>query len=632
MDIVKWSTDVLVEACSHKPTGNKKLIIPTFQRRRAWTQEKEDSLIETMKHNKLSIGCLETYYLKTEGKIDVYLIIDGLHRCTTLAKYYKNPLKFGRIVSMIDTLKESLVKKYKKSYDEEIFDKIFSRWFNSSNIGSYDDIVVEKSFTEKFDDLKQLVEKYVDKQDKNDISKLIIDGTRLLSKEIDISKTSVPVILNIGDDKNLPILFERINQAGTPLTTTEVFAAKWYNNEKIKITNKNIIKFIKEYYDEMRIENNGMDIHHDSNDSDEEYTVYEYIIGLNKYIVDKCPNGLFCDTKDFMFKLLGFCLYGEATSKKLNELGSTITNCNRTLLEKKLLWTINFVSDAINHVVMINKKTHECLVKEITLILSMYATVYRNDEKIKKNINHYSNVLLLNLVHEKILNRITAKDIKSTIHDKKFLTKLDSDEFKTNFDKLITDNVKLKTERGNPPVNKIILMVIKNILYPGSDDSFEFDNIVTNKTILKYKNENGEKLFAKSLGNLCLYPSDIPKPKSDTIIRYLDSSSMSEDDIYDKVLFLGKSNDFDNLLKQTITKKKFMDFLKFRMNNMKKIILKHFIKYFNVDTDTGDEKDNSYDESNGDSDESNDSNDSSASDSDESDDDTIRYKIINKTR
>ena len=53
MDIEKWNIEDLVDACSLKPIGNKKIKIPTIQRRRAWTQNQESELIETLKLNKI---------------------------------------------------------------------------------------------------------------------------------------------------------------------------------------------------------------------------------------------------------------------------------------------------------------------------------------------------------------------------------------------------------------------------------------------------------------------------------------------------------------------------------------------------------------------------------------------------
>ena len=285
MDIQKWNIETLIDACSGSPEGNKKLIIPKFQRRREWKKEQEDELIETMKFNNISIGALQLFHLDNVKKMDKYLLVDGLHRCSTLTKYYNNPFLFGTTKTVIANIIKELQEKYGKTYSKSEIEKMCNTWFCVETLGEYNEFVTEKIFVEKFDDLKDHVKGFVDKKDVDQIAKLLLAKTKELSKEVDISKTHIPVILNTGDMKYLAILFKRLNQNGTPLKPCDILAAKWYDSKKIEIKNVYIVEEIKNHYKELKSENNDMEIYID--DDGKLFGAYEYIIGLKRYIFKK---------------------------------------------------------------------------------------------------------------------------------------------------------------------------------------------------------------------------------------------------------------------------------------------------------------------------------------------------------
>ena len=149
-------------------------------RRRESKESQEDELIETMRLNKISIGALQLYHLDTKGKIETYLLVDGLHRASTLKKYYDNPFLFGRTQNLINEIIEELAEKYKKSFDEEEIKNMCMKWFCKKSLGSYHEFVVDKIFDEKYEDLKSIVRKSIDGKDRDPISKLILNKTREL--------------------------------------------------------------------------------------------------------------------------------------------------------------------------------------------------------------------------------------------------------------------------------------------------------------------------------------------------------------------------------------------------------------------------------------------------------------------
>ena len=211
MDIEKWNIENLVDACLPMPLGNKKMKIPSVQRLRAWTKDQENELIETLKLNKISIGTFQVYKLDSTGKKDTYLLADGLNRTTTLVNYFNNPLSFEIAKNTINKIKTELIEKYKKSHEESTIETLCLKWFDIKILGNYKDFVMERTFNEKTDELMELVTKFTDKKDKDNIYKFLLTRTKDLCKELDISKSVICIVVN-DDITTLPLLFRRINQ------------------------------------------------------------------------------------------------------------------------------------------------------------------------------------------------------------------------------------------------------------------------------------------------------------------------------------------------------------------------------------------------------------------------------------
>jgi len=629
MNIEKWDIETLIDACSSKPKGHKKLKIPKFQRRREWKSYQEDELIETMKSNQISIGVLQLYKLDFEKKMEIYLLVDGLHRVTTLSKYFKNPFSFGRTKKLIDNIANEIVQKYEKSYDKDELKKLCDKWFNEKNLESYQEFVVDKTYSDsdKSDYLEKIISKLSDKKDKDNMCKMFKTKTKVLRDSMDISKSIIPVILNVGDISILPILFKRINQNGTPLTPCDVLAAKWYASDKIEVKNKDIVECIKTYYSDMRSENNGMEIYNNDNDNNTMFTTYEYIIGLKRYLFDQFEDTFLehITNKEFMFKLLSCCFFGNMSKKSIERIREKITEENLSELEKKLEWSIKFVADALDPIIIF-KTGDKCkiLIREVPIILGLITLSYKYKTQIEKNKDYYKKIFQMNLLNDKISEtNFNTQIIKSILKNKKYLSRVHKEEFIGKFNGYISNGIKQRGKNDKiTTLSQFVLMFVKNI--KDNSEEYELGNIVLKKKINEFNKENkGKQLPLNFLGNLCLYgySEEKRKPK-ETIVEYLNKQNISDNDIYENVLYMGENIDYDDIIQQQeITEKYYIQFLKVRSGKIRDIIINEYKKCF-VDENNNEEEKNPNidpDSNEGSDDESNEENESDGGSDNESD-------------
>lgn len=647
MQVSEFTYSALVDASSAKPEKNKKFEIPKFQRRRVWTPDKEDELIETLYLGNISIGALQLWKIGGAGKMEKYLLVDGLHRVSTMVKYHENPFSFGRTQEFIHEIIVSVVDKYGKTYKKEDLETCCKSWFNSKIQGNYLEFVEEKCHTEKLAELQEIVSKVADKKDKDAFVKFMQEKTRALVKNMDISKSVVPVIINTGDYNDLTILFKRINQNGTPLSLCDVLAAIWANT-KISIKNKEIVENIAEHYKEMRSENNNMEIYSGEDDG-KLFTVYEYMIGLKKWLCKKFSDGFYglVKDKDFLFKLVSCCYYKDIGKKAIEKLNKTLLDANLSELEKNLVWSIEFVSEILDPVIVHENKL---LITESALYIAVISLAYNNKFKIEKNKSKYSDLFLVNILNDKISETaFNAKIIKSVVADSKYLYRVHKDAFSEKFLDYLGDNAKLYgTNDKVSAVTKLVLSIINNI---NSDDEANedikmiFANVIPKKIIADFNKENKLKLSINCTGNTCMHPSTENKRKpSESVSKFLSGEGVADDDISNNILLLNNSSKFDDILenKDDFSKKEYQKFLEFRSIQIKTKIMNYFNESFkNKDEEDKIENDqdleNSDDESeagsescseSGDSDSKSGSNSDNESESNSSDSDSEEEKDV----
>lgn len=644
MDIEKWNIDTLMDACSNKPSMKKKIEIPRIQRRREWKPYQENELIETLKMNKISIGVLQVYKINSDNKKEIYLLADGLHRTTTLVKYHKNPFVFDRTKKIINNITNKFIKEYKE-YDKEELKKICDKWFTYDKLGSYPTFVADKTYEDEHDDLINLVNKVADKKDNKKMLTFLLEQTDDLCEEINISESIIPVILNV-DINTMPILFSRINKNGTPLRSTDILAADWYSTNKIKIENTDIIECIDKYYEELRKENNDMDVYIGDvkykNEDERLFTLYEYVIGLNKYLFEQ-HDGTFLrgiHDKDFIFKLLSCCFFGDIYKKSIEKIKDHLIKQDLLEIEERLNWSISFVARSIDLIILCEEKDEKftLLIKDIPLYLTMIGTAYKNREQILKNEIYYMDNMKMHLLDDGLSEiKINSLILKSYIEEKKYISKLNKNEFEDKLARYM-DRTKNVTHKKDKILNitKLLLMLMREIKY-GNNNNIQLGYIIPKKILIDFNNENKSYIPLNTLGNLCFHDTcDEKRKPSQSLVLYLtENNGMNADSIYDNILLIKDNNvQFDDLIyRGDITKKIYTKFIEYRHDRIKTIVLNRFQKILELyHSDESESDESNSDESDSDTSYDSDNASNSEEESDDSDDKIEIIKINNSSK
>lgn len=622
MEVKGFTINEIIDACRQKPEGNKKLQIPNFQRRRVWDFNKEDELIDTLKSTTISIGALNIWKIGSLNEIDNYLLVDGLHRVTTLTKYYDDPFCFQRTKKLILNIIKDTVDAY-QTYKAEDIDTCCKKWFSKEMLGDYSDFIESKGYAEKKDELREIVKTIADKKDKDSMTKFIMDKTKELVKNMDISKSIIPVILNVGTIDDLALLFKRINQNGSPLSLCDVLAAVWINS-KIKIQNTEIVECISDHYKDLKHENNNMEIYMIGDEKT--YNIYEYMIGLKRYLLKKYENtflGLIKD-KEFIFKLVACCYYEDVTKKSIEKLNTTLIGENLNELEKKLEFAIQFVSNTFDKIVIFDKNL---LIKEIPIYIALITLSFNNMHKILKREKYYSDLFVINLLNDKLSDTtFNMKIIKLVVTNKKYMNKIYKAEFIEKMNRFISDGSKFFGKHDLKPTvaTKIILQIIQHFNNPEYDS--KFGNIIPKKVILGKSDKIDQ--CVNCIGNVCLYPIFDPDRKpTQTIVNYLETHNFDDNAIETNITFLDGESKFDNILTKSndFDKNKYKEFTKFRAKKIKEILLN--IYKDNMKDDSDDDESDSDSDNNSDNNSDDDSNDDdSDTDDDDSDSDVSEHK------
>lgn len=103
-----WSLKEIYESLSKGYNGEKKIVIPMFQRGKRWSSKQQESFIESLKKS-YPIGTL-LFYKTTKNDQQIYTLIDGLQRGTAIKKYLSNPTHFFKIEQIPTNVLDSIYK------------------------------------------------------------------------------------------------------------------------------------------------------------------------------------------------------------------------------------------------------------------------------------------------------------------------------------------------------------------------------------------------------------------------------------------------------------------------------------------------------------------------------------------
>jgi hypothetical protein len=196
----------------------KRIKIPSFQRRLRWSDDKKRGLLNSIDQG-LPIGTLLVH--ESAGK--PYLLVDGLQRVTTIIEAAQKPYSYLSVEAIAQPGFEQFANEasIKAPLDgESQLLSIVGDWLNMTRPES---IISTNQFQQN---LKTQYPKLKEDVIAQYVSGVVETADKLVTQR---EQYPIPIIKYTGPISDLPEIFERLNQLGTKLTKYEIYMATWEN-------------------------------------------------------------------------------------------------------------------------------------------------------------------------------------------------------------------------------------------------------------------------------------------------------------------------------------------------------------------------------------------------------------------
>lgn len=546
-DVETWDISTLMDAFEEKPAKKRKVVIPQYQRNLVWNKTQKKLLIDSIKAG-LPVGAILLYKqgADTDGN-NIYHLIDGLQRSTSIKTYTRNPTLFfdsnnlptGFTIHVFQKLRG-----YNVIIEEQAVEKLLIQWIHKLKGFKETDGFSSSDLVYYLDDkLGDALEKLQIKELSNDVAPFL----ELIQEDSNILSNKVPILIYSGSQENLPIIFERLNSKGTQLTKYQVFAATWSVYPTFKISSTEIIAKIKGKYDSLIEE--GLEVYnYDGNNFyTSEFNYFELFFGFGKNLIDKFPS-LFGssftqdETESIGFNLSALCLQHDI--KKMGELPKVLKDVDINKFVACVEDSTKITSDILKPFIGLraNKKNASLpsVVHSELQIASMIAKVYllKYDDSFVEKVSWKKQFLNLktNLPFHYLYDIL--RNYWSGTGDVKALELTRSDKYlspipRSSWDNLLNEihaaeKEKRETKRVNIKGNLILFLkyIYTHLLSAHEELSttlFEVEHICP---VVRLKNvaSEVEGIPISALSNLCLIEKDINRDKSSsTFYEYYDN-------------------------------------------------------------------------------------------------------------
>lgn len=302
-----WTVDQLVRGINDA-SSPMKVEIPKFQRSVVWGERQRQTLIESIFRG-YPFGSL-LLYKQPGGTKDVYQVVDGLQRTSTLVQYQKAPLSYVTRELLHDETIAKIAQGLGMSKDDaakEVLDalKVAGKATNANTIK------IAKMLCDSTGDADKLEEVL-------DLTAELLDH---LAQGSDISKSSIPVIVYSGDAADLPEIFERVNQQGTKLSKYELLASAWLESHTL-VSDPLVRDAINNKY-KVLIDKGFTIDGLTKEDTVPSINLFEYLFGLGKVLTVKYPTlfkGSKGDDSDAETEPVGFSLVTTVVGSNMGQL------------------------------------------------------------------------------------------------------------------------------------------------------------------------------------------------------------------------------------------------------------------------------------------------------------------------
>ncbi len=617
-----WTVNEIAQALTSQSKGNKRIEVPTFQRSLVWSDEQKEVFIDSLR-NGFPVGTLLFY----ERNAELYTLIDGLQRGSTIKDFINNPTKYFGERDIDDEVLNDIVNffvfeggknEFKEKVSKEIKKIINSMEWETDNIQNLQVSIAEK-----------LVECFEFKEGKSelDLSKKITPCVTNYTKLFDeIKNIRVPVLVFSGSESDLPTVFERINNMGTQLSKYEIYASTWaVHGYTKKVDNDEILSKIIEKYDSFESEGYTLEGYDKTElETSREVSIFEYGLGFGKYICEKYEYLFESDDNDQEINQVGFEILNACFKQPLTdikELDEFLNRVDINKLEERVLEAIDFVNSALKPYIKFKgnsrnkgKSKKRLIYHPKNQIISMISTTFRekygyydeeNDDEIRMNLDVENetwdnNQKKLNsyLPHHYLYDIIgkywsegSGHKISKILDDNRYLKPINKFTWKSRLDEWFTESmersekkkVKNATNDEKLFLNYVFVTNFSAYDQESDDKKFDIEHLAPKKQMRSFIEKNDwPGLPISSVGNLCYLPEYDNRKKQDNTIyqdeKYLkaiESKGYSIEDI-EKKYTLTQEEDLQ-WLNEEYSSEDYETFKKSYINFLKK----HFIKLKN---------------------------------------------------
>ncbi|MHA8137699.1 GmrSD restriction endonuclease domain-containing protein [Lactobacillaceae bacterium Scapto_B20] len=535
--------------------------VPKFQRSLVWSKQKKLDLLNTL-HKKFPFGAL--LVAPVDGSKQEYRLLDGQQRLSTIRDFEKHRVSYWKDLnnteynSILTKLNTILSNHGGQLISANEFDQLLDPDFELAD------------WTDKPENAP------LDQPTKKNVRDIIKQLRIKIADYVDLDHLMIPVIEFLGDESDLPEVYENLNRGGVPLTKYEVLNASW-SDEKIKIPEHfelgdSILKYVKGYYNQLR--NNGaFELENFSEDditNSREINLAEFARALGNLVIDQIPSLITSSTK--LINEFGFGLLGIVTGID-NKKVATVHNQSGLIQEqiKPILEQADQLAKLINNrfekILKQNiafgnhpKSKKSQYVNGLTTtfkILSYFASLWNRDSKdVSRSLDNIPSYY----VYDFITNAWNAHgdqrlyDYYQKNNNRNYLSSINEAEFQSSFHSWLSDNLGIRKTFSKEV--KALITIHSNLTYlakslPASED-YEFEHVIPKARILE-SDSGPNVVYVSHLGNGMFLPKSLNNSKSSQTLYEFDRDAESVDyqklrkdsDYFSQVEFQQIFNDLD---------------------------------------------------------------------------------------
>lgn len=543
---------------------NRRVVIPIFQRGLRWGDARRKEFIDSLNRG-YPFGSL--LFACHEDNANLYSVVDGLQRGTTVCEYVFNPLGKNNIVRIddyvLENIKLSIFPESKNMSINKEIEKIVLEYFyekktfdeiDLSDLAGiiFDEFANDQEFRSCTDKIKHFLKEFI-KKSKDDYN--------------NVCSSSVPIVVYSGPQELLNEIFNRINVNGIPLNKFEIYAATWRQNKKV-VNNLKVVEHVVKKYLSLASENYEIEGFNTTEMVQKrELTAFEFLFGLGKYWTEEYDCLQFDskksegDVNEISFEIVDGCI---SNSNNIANLDKNLYKYNINKLERRIEEAIKYVSDSISVVSNFkgNNRKFKVLHSKyqiVSLIVYTFRLMYdpENLDRKKSSWDNICGSFSKNILQYYVADIISnewhdggGSKVYSALNEKRYNDMIGKNRWESLLDNYYQTQLSIKqSQRFSNPTNadSVILNCVYADLFTAKDQLsssfFDIEHLATKEKMkCLIKQFDNLQLPVSCIANLCYLPENINRGKKDKTLYEVTNLSMPIDIIENKYSFTNKDD------------------------------------------------------------------------------------------